>query len=108
MTDKEILAELKRSYEYLDDITENGSELHCNGQMSKELTMQLIEAKDKIAKIYREFYKTLDKSELNIRNDIYISDVISAEYMMIKDEYFTVDIFEDYYEWWNDNKFLLK
>ena len=107
MTDKEILAELKRSYEYLDDITENGSELHCNGQMSKELAMQLIEAKDKIAKVYSEFYKTLDKSELNIRNDIYISDVISAEYM-IKDEYFTVDIFEDYYEWWNDMKFLLK
>lgn len=107
MTDKEILAELKRSYEYLDDITENGSELHCNGQMSKELAMQLIEAKDKIAKVYSEFYKTLDKSELNIRNDIYISDVISAEYM-IKDEYFTVDVFEDYYEWWNDMKFLLK
>lgn len=107
MTDKEILAELKRSYEYLDDITENGSELRCNGQMSKELAMQLIEAQDKIAKVYSEFYKTLDKSELNIRNDIYIADVISAEYM-IKDEYFTVDIFEDYYEWWNDLEFLLK
>lgn len=107
MTDKEILAELKRSYEYLYDITENGSELHCNGQMLKELAMQLIEAKDKIAKVYSEFYKTLDKNELNIRKDIYISDVISAEYM-IKDEYFTVDIFEDYYEWWNDMKFLLK
>lgn len=107
MTDKEILAELKRSYEYLDDITENGSELHCNGQMLKELAMQLIEAKDKIAKVYSEFYKTLDKNELNIRKDIYISDVISAEYM-IKDEYFTVDIFEDYYEWWNDLEFLLK
>lgn len=107
MTDKEILAELKRSYEYLDDITENGSELHCNGQMSKELAMQLIEAKDKIAKVYSEFYKILDKNELYVKNGIYISDDVSAEYMK-KDEYFTVDIFEDYYEWWNDNKFLLK
>lgn len=107
MTDKEILAELKRSYEYLDDITENGSELHCNGQMSKELAMQLIEAKDKIVKVYNEFYKILDKNELYVKNGIYISDDVSAEYMK-KDEYFTVDIFEDYYEWWNDNKFLLK
>lgn len=107
MTDKEILAELKRSYEYLDDIIENGSELHCNGQMSVELTRELIEAKDKIAKVYSEFYKTLDKNELYIKNGLYISDVISAEYMK-KDEYFTVDVFEDYYEWWNDLEFLLK
>ena len=37
MTNKEILAELKRSYEYLRDIRENGSIDHCNGQMKDNL-----------------------------------------------------------------------
>ena len=33
MTDKELLAELKISYENLRDIRENGCIDHCNGQM---------------------------------------------------------------------------
>ena len=32
MTNKEILAELKRSWEYLYDIRENGCIDHCTGQ----------------------------------------------------------------------------
>ena len=33
MTNKEILAELKMSYEYLRNIRDNGCIDHCNGQM---------------------------------------------------------------------------
>ena len=38
MSDKEILAELKKSYEYLTDIRENGAFDHCNGQLNKEMS----------------------------------------------------------------------
>ena len=37
MTDKEILAELKKSYEYLRDIRENGCYDHCSGQMETNI-----------------------------------------------------------------------
>ena len=38
MTNKEILAELKRSYEYLRDIRENGCIDHCSGQMEENIS----------------------------------------------------------------------
>ena len=37
MTNKEILAELKISYENLRDIRENGCIDHCNGQMKDNI-----------------------------------------------------------------------
>ena len=35
MTNREILAELKKSWEYLNDITENGNQEHCGGTTTK-------------------------------------------------------------------------
>ena len=46
MTNKEILAELKKCYEYLYDIRENGCIDHCNGQMEKHLIDKLEVAND--------------------------------------------------------------
>ena len=67
MTDKEILAELKRSWEYLYDIRENGCIDHCTGQMKKNLIDKLEVAKYNIEDIYYEFYKTLNKEDLRVK-----------------------------------------
>ena len=67
MTNKEILAELKRSYEYLRDIRENGCIDHCTGQMEENIS-KLDNALSNIEDIYYDFYKTLDKEELRVEN----------------------------------------
>lgn len=67
MTDKEILAELKRSWEYLYDIRENGCIDHCDGQMKDNIDKLEI-AKSYIEDIYFDFYKTLDKEELRVKS----------------------------------------
>ena len=51
MTDKEILAELKISYENLRDIRENGCIEHCNGQR-KDNVDKLNKAIENISDIY--------------------------------------------------------
>lgn len=117
MTNKEILAELKRSYEYLVDIRENGRIRLCSGQMKDNLD-KLDESINNVEDIYSDFYKILDKQELKINrellgNELYISNSISGGY----------DVFEidgaadcvDYvtcedigYYWYEDYKFLNK
>ena len=49
MTNKEILAELKMSYEYLRDIRENGCIDHCCGQMKYNI--------DKLGSDFLEKYR---------------------------------------------------
>ena len=63
MTDKELLAELKKSYEYLYDIRENGCFDHCTGQMEQNIDL-LDNTINNIEKIYEDFYKTLDLEDL--------------------------------------------
>lgn len=84
MTNKEILAELKKSYEYLRDIRENGCYDHCSRQMETN-TDKLDNILEEISDIYYDFYKTLNKEELKINkeilgNKLYISGCVDGDY----------------------------
>lgn len=115
MTDKEILAELKKSYEYLQDIRENGCIDHCNGQMNSNINL-LEQAIDNISTIYEDFYKTLDVDNLRVKSlesansKVYISECVDGDYKELnydthEEIYFTCgDV--DYY-WYDENDFVL-
>lgn len=86
MTDREILAELKQSYDFLTDIEENGSNDHCCGQLAHDLTNKLIEAKDIISFVYNKFYNTLNEETFKTPiKDVYIGSYPYIDYE-IKDE----------------------
>ena len=120
MTDKEILAELKRSYEYLIDIRENGSIDHCSGQMKDNLD-KLNEIINNIADIYSDFYKTLDLESLRVKKledskdyKVYIGSDIDTDYIVY--DINTKESYERYYitcedvsyYWYEDYTFLNK
>ena len=117
MTDKEILAELKISYENLRDIRENGCIDHCNGQMKDNID-KLNKAIDYIEDIYYDFYKTLDKETLKIdktilNNDIYICGCVDGDYDIYEkngnvDSIDCITCGDLEYYWYNDRKFLDK
>lgn len=117
MTDKEILAELKISYENLRDIRENGCIDHCNGQM-KDNVDKLDKAINYIEDIYYGFYKTLDKETLKIdktilNNDIYICGCVDGDYDIYEkngnvDSIDCITCGDLEYYWYNDKKFLDK
>ena len=90
MTDKEILAELKKSYEYLTDIRDNGCVDHCNGQLNMEMVNMLNEAKRNIEDIYFDFYKTLNKEDLRVKEleddeKVYIARTVEGDYEVGED-----------------------
>lgn len=120
MTDKEILAELKRSYEYLVDIRENGCVDHCSGQIENNLD-KLDESINNIVDIYSDFYKTLDKESLRVKKledsedyEVYIGSTIDIDYVVYNVN--TKESYERYYitsgdvsyYWYEDYKFLNK
>ena len=115
MTDKEILAELKKSYEYLRDIRENGCADHCTGQMEKNID-KLDKVFEDIGVIYNDFYNTLDKEELRINrrvltNKIYVSDDVSRDYDVYEldenpDNVNYVSAYDLDYFWYEDKDFL--
>ena len=117
MTDKEILAELKRSYEYLRDIRENGSIDHCSEQM-KDILDKLDESINNVADIYSDFYKTLDLESLRVKKledtedyKIYISSDIVLDYIVYdansNNTYYITCEDVNYY-WYDDYTFLNK
>lgn len=115
MTDKEILAELKRSYEYLRDIRENGCIDHCSGQMEENIG-RLDKVLEDIGAIYNDFYNTLDKEELKINrkvltNKIYISNDINGDYDVYEldgnpNSVDTISMYDLDYFWYEDRDFL--
>lgn len=116
MTDKEILAELKRSYEYLRDIRENGCIDHCSGQMGNNLD-KLDKTISNIEDIYSDFYKTLDLESLRVKQledseeKVYISSDINGDYVSFnfntgENNYFTCEDIR--YYWYGDYIFLNK
>ena len=120
MTDKEILAELKRSYEYLRDIRENGSIDHCQGKMKDNLD-KLDESINNIEDIYSDFYKTLNLESLRVKKledtedyKIYIGSDIDTDYIVY--DINTKESYERYYVtcedvsyyWYDDYTFLNK
>ena len=114
MTDKEILAELKKSYEYLRDIRENGCVDHCNGQMKTNVD-KLDKMLDYIADIYYDFYNSIGDIrvkclEENNNEEVYVSKFIDGGY-----EYRNYDLHEEThmtcedvdYFWYNDENFII-
>lgn len=118
MTDKEILAELKKSYDYLWDIRENGCVDHCCGQINNKETINALDvARENITKAYYDIYKTIPKEELrveeledNFKEDykVYIAGDVSFDYEFVYNEE-DVEMVScgdiDYY-WYNDYNFL--
>lgn len=110
MSDKEILAELKKSYEYLTDIRENGAFDHCNGQLNKEMSDMINIARKNIEDVYFIFYKTLNKEDLRVKSleddeKVYIASSVDGDYEVGKDSYNMTCVDANYY-WYNDNDFI--
>ena len=112
MTDKEILAELKRSYEYLRDIRENGCIDHCTGQMKDNID-KLDNALSNIEDIYFDFYKTLNKEDLRVKllehkvdgDKVYIARNVDGDYEVGKD-LSCMTCFDLNYFWYEDKDFI--
>ena len=112
MTNKEILAELKKSYEYLRDIRENGCVDHYSGQMEENID-KLDNALSNIEDIYDDFYKTLDKEDLRVKSlerkvdgdKVYICRCVDGDYEVGKD-LSRMNCFDLDYFWYEDSDFL--
>ena len=113
MTNKEVLAELKQCYEYLNDIDNNGNMAHCNGQLNAEQMKHIHKAMNELAEVYSDFRATLDDEETQviINDEIHhIGNSISEDYSEEYDEengytYWLTCGDLDYY-WYEDEKFL--
>ncbi len=111
MTDKEILAELKKSYEYLQDIRENGCFDHCNGQMANNLDLLDLTISN-VATIYYDFYETLDKEELRVpilerkfNDKVYIARNVDGDYE-VGNKLNSITCGDTDYYWYEDNDFI--
>lgn len=114
MTNREILAELKRSYEYLRDIRENGCIDHCSGQMEENIS-KLDNAISNVEDIYYDFYKTLDKEDLRVqqlerktdKDRVYISRCIDGDYE-VGEELHCMTCGDLEYYWYQDEEFIME
>lgn len=107
MTDKEILAELKKCYEYLDDIKYNGDQL-----TTVELH-ELAMAQNKLLDTYSNLWeRTEEDITIKDEDDLTIGKYVYVDYYDVgNDDYISKsDILKNgkEYEWWNDYEFLLK
>lgn len=109
MTDKEILAELKRSYEYLYDILENAD----FEQLDNEQKDRLRKAKNTTEDIFEEVFEaTSENIHIKGQDNLIIAETPSVDYYDIENgcgvgkDNVIIDGKE--YEWWNDEEFLLK
>lgn len=111
MTNKEILAELKQSYEYLYDIRENGCKDHCSGQLDIENANMIEIAMLQLAEVYDNLRITLDDDECIIEHNgdykgtYLIGHTISEDYN-IPNEDNTLTCADLGYYWYNDKEFL--
>lgn len=107
MTDKEILAELKRSYEYIYDILENAD----NQQLDTEQKEKLLKAKRIIEDIFEDVFEATSE-DIRVKDNLIIAETPSNDYYDIENECGVgkdnVIIDGKEYEWWTDYKFLLK
>ena len=107
MTDKEILGELKRSYEYIYDILENAD----NQQLDTEQKEKLLKAKRIIEDIFEDVFEATSE-DIRVKDNLIIAETPSNDYYDIENDVFVnksdVIINKKEYEWWTDYKFLLK
>lgn len=116
MTNKEILAELKKCWEYLNDIDNNGNAAHCGGQLNEDQMIHIHRAMNELAEVYSDFRETLDDEEcmVNIKNEgtFYIGNSISEDYSEMYDEEnnytYLVTCADLNYYWYDDYDFLTK
>lgn len=89
MTNKEILAELKRCYEYLYDIQEN----HTHEQVSREDEKEINHAMISLALVYKNVFKeTIKQNEENIELPKKYQDKEEYSYIICDDIYGYVSI----------------
>lgn len=105
MTDKEILAELKKSYELLEDIIDNADNTQL--QSVKELYTIQNMLGDKYSEVYEKI-KNENDIELYYEEDIMISPNISGDYINVKDTEYNISYkdLENESKWWEDYGFL--
>ena len=107
MTDKEILGELKRSYEYIYDILENAD----NQQLDTEQKEKLLKAKRIIEDIFEDVFEATSE-DIRVKDNLIIAETPSNDYYDIENDVFVnkydVKKKKKEYEWWTDYKFLLK
>ena len=110
MTEKEILAELKMAYWYLQDINENHEDqITINEGENIRLSMQNLEI------LYRNLYKRIEKENkktLFFKKDLLIGDQIYLDYVTsgadYDDQYITYKDLDNEEKWWEDYNFLTK
>lgn len=105
MGDKEILAELKRCYEYLQDIIDNADREQLQSVEELE-TAQVI-----MAKKYEEVYNKIKEENdiaLYYEEDVIISDNIYGAYIYAKDGEPLSEGDMDWQKWWEDDDFIDK
>lgn len=108
MTNKEILAELKKSYEYLYDIRENGCYDHCDEQLDMNSAIRLENAMNEIAEVYDSLRTTMSDEEcsLKIKGRYYlIGHTISEDYNIAGEDIYISCADVDYY-WYEDVDYL--
>ena len=103
MTDKEILAELKRSYYYLVDIYENAD----MEQLTRDDKQTIDRITDKLSEIYGKVYKNT-KEDLMCKNKLKVGNDIVADYLAEDNDFILSADLEDGYKWWEDDKFIMK
>ena len=105
MTNKEVLAELKKSYIYVEDLIDNA-------KISEEDKNSLRLARGIIEENYYNFYKELDKEEVRIvyKNEFtgFIGEDVFYDYISYnengEEEYYTCEDID--YFWYEDKDFL--
>ena len=114
MTNKEILAELKQCYEFLQDIRDNGCSDICNGQLQYEEIKSLQSIIYNIQELYTKIHNQTDQEKLKIIKD----DIVYKISKYVEDDYITYNEEERYtdfvtcedinYYWYKDYEFLEK
>ena len=101
MGDKEILAELKRSYEYLQDIIDNADREQLKSVKELETAQEIM------ARKYEEVYNKIKEENdiaLYYEEDIIISDTIYGAYEKDGEPLTEGDM--DWQKWWRDDSFI--
>lgn len=102
MSDKEILAELKMSYNYLQDIIDNAD----NTQLKS--VKELIETQNILSRKYNEVYENIKEKNINLCYGEYfkIGSNIYVDYEDNKNICYSYADLENEIKWWEDYRFL--
>lgn len=92
MTNKEILAELKRSYKYMHDIRENGCNDYSHGQLGIKYINRIEHLQEEISNLYFDIWNMLfnngedlripSKYQIDKKYTILIGNSISTDYTL--------------------------